>query len=248
LSWWQAIHGVEAPPQWDAYREAVSVGLQAADLVVAPSQSMLHAVQDYYGPLLNAWVIPNGRRLMIQPCEKETFILSAGRLWDPAKNVQVLAQVAADLPWRIYVAGETRCPNGQETIMDQVRPLGRLTFKSLGHWMARASIYAAPARYEPFGLSTLEAGLAGCALVLGDIPSYREIWEDSAFYVPPEDPHEWRRSLQQLTNDTAQLAEFSSRARRRAAFYTPERMADAYLSAYQSIQHKSNERVTACAL
>ncbi len=31
-----------------------------------------------------------------------------------------------------------------------------------------------PARYEPFGLSVLEAALSGCALVLGDIPSLRE--------------------------------------------------------------------------
>ena len=29
------------------------------------------------------------------------------------------------------------------------------------HWLARAAIYALPARYEPFGLSILEAGLAG---------------------------------------------------------------------------------------
>ena len=42
--------------------------------------------------------------------------------------------------------------------------------------MARASIYALPARYEPFGLSILEAALSGAALVLGDIPSLREVW------------------------------------------------------------------------
>ena len=34
-----------------------------------------------------------------------------------------------------------------------------------------------PARYEPFGLSILEAALSGCALVLGDLPSLRELWD-----------------------------------------------------------------------
>ena len=43
-----------------------------------------------------------------------------------------------------------------------------------------AAIFARPARYEPFGLAILEAAQAGCALVLGDIPSLRELWADAA--------------------------------------------------------------------
>jgi glycogen synthase len=54
-------------------------------------------------------------------------------------------------------------------------------------WYARASIYALPARYEPFGLSALEAALSGCALILGDIPSLREVWLEAAPYVSPDD-------------------------------------------------------------
>ena len=63
--------------------------------------------------------------------------------------------------------------------------LGRLSAGELADWYARAAIYALPARYEPFGLSALEAALSGCALVLGDIPSLREIWGDAALFVPP---------------------------------------------------------------
>ncbi len=54
-------------------------------------------------------------------------------------------------------------------------------------WLGRASIFALPARYEPFGLLPLEAALSGCALVLGDIPSLREVWGDAAWFVPPDD-------------------------------------------------------------
>ena len=64
--------------------------------------------------------------------------------------------------------------------------LGLLSWKSTT-WMARAAIYALPARYEPFGLTALEAGLSGCALVLGDIPSLREVWGETACFVPPDD-------------------------------------------------------------
>ena len=43
-----------------------------------------------------------------------------------------------------------------------------------------APIFVSVARYEPFGLSVLEAAQAGCALVLSDIPTFRELWDGAA--------------------------------------------------------------------
>ena len=78
----------------------------------------------------------------------------------------------------------------------QVRHLGHLPQSKLQAWFERAAIFAAPARYEPFGLSILEAALAGCALVLGDIPSLRENWNDAALFVPPEDSRTLEAALE----------------------------------------------------
>ncbi|MEB3829625.1 glycosyltransferase [Phormidium sp. CCY1219] len=64
--------------------------------------------------------------------------------------------------------------------------------EELSHWYARAAIYAFPARYEPFGLSVLEAALSGCALVLGDIPRLREMWGDAAVFANPDVARRWR--------------------------------------------------------
>jgi len=55
LSWWQAVHGVPAPPSWQRYRRCVRNALQAANLVVAPTHAMLHALRTHYGAL------PEGR-------------------------------------------------------------------------------------------------------------------------------------------------------------------------------------------
>jgi hypothetical protein len=46
----------------------------------------------------------------------------------------------------------------------RVTPLGELTRRQLAREMGCAAIFAAPARYEPFGLAALEAALSGCAL------------------------------------------------------------------------------------
>jgi glycogen(starch) synthase len=62
----------------------------------------------------------------------------------------------------------------------------RTAAPALARELARGDLRL-PARYEPFGLSVLEAALSGCALVLGDIASLREVWGGAACYVRPGD-------------------------------------------------------------
>jgi glycosyltransferase involved in cell wall biosynthesis len=93
-------------------------------------------------------------------------------------------------------------------------------------------------RYEPFGLSALEAALAGCALVLGDIPSQREIWRDTAVFVPPNDADALRSALQQLIADTPRRRELAERAHERALEFTTLRMASSYLALYSELMEQ----------
>jgi len=191
LSWWRAVYATDPPAKWDRYAERVADGLQSADLVVAPTQAMLSSLDFHYGPLLRRRVIANGRHAnglyATPPSSKDALVLTAGRLWDQAKNVESVASVAPYLSWPVYIAGESRRPSGDSVSYGGVHCLGRLSARDLASWMARAAIFASPARYEPFGLSILEAALAGCALVLGDIPSLRELWDGAALFVPPGD-------------------------------------------------------------
>lgn len=233
LSWWEAVKGEAAPQQWERYRHEVARGLQAADLILAPTQAMLAVLKRHYGSFRQAGVVPNGRdAAFFRPGMKEPFILTAGRLWDEAKNVAMLDKVAASLDWPICVAGEDRHPAGDQVCYRAIRELGRLRPSELASCLGRAAIYALPARYEPFGLSVLEAGLAGCALVLGDIPSLRELWDDAAVFVPPHDAERLAIALQTLSQDRSYLADLAARARRRAGKYTPRRMLMGYLAAY----------------
>ena len=110
--------------------------------------------------------------------------------------------------------------------------MGLLSAADLCGWYGRASIYALPARYEPFGLSALEAALSGCALVLGDIASLHEVWGDAAIFLPSCDAAAWRDALACLAADAGARQELGRRARRRALEFTPQRMAAAYLSCY----------------
>ena len=238
LSWWRAVKGEDAPPEWGAYRRAVRQGLWSAHAVAAPTPAMLRALQTHYGPLPDAFVVPNGRDpSLFSITDKEPVILSAGRLWDEAKNVGALASAAPALPapWAVHVAGEARHPEGGEAAPPNVHLLGLLSPRALAGRLARASIYALPARYEPFGLSALEAALSGCALVLGDIPSLREVWGDAAVFVSPDDPDALRHALQSLAQDPALRTRLANAALSRARAYTPRRMADGYREIYGKI-------------
>ena len=115
------------------------------------------------------------------------------------------------------------------------RLLGPLAFDELAGWLQRAAVFAAPARYEPFGLAALEAAQAGCALVLGDLPSFREVWDDAALYVDPEQPDALADAVRRLTADERLRRRLQQAARRQAGRYRATAMADAMLDVYRAV-------------
>jgi len=244
LSWWHSVKRREAPSEWDRYRDSTRRGLRAADCVVAPSRWMLGELQRYYGPLPCSAVVPNGRDPRYnRAAPKEPLILAAGRIWDEAKNFELFSRIRDRAPagsprqlsWKICVAGDTQHPDGVARGLSNVEMLGSLSHSEIAAWMSRAAIYCLPARYEPFGLSILEAALSGCALVLGDIPSLRENWDGAAAFVSPDDPDALAQQLRELASNGSLQSSLAAAARRRALVFTPRRMMDGYLGIYSEI-------------
>lgn len=251
LSWWRAVRKEDAPARYAEYRRRVTDGLRAADAVVFPTSGMRDLLEPHYGPLRNGRVIPNGRSPTgFRPGPKGDYVLTAGRLWDEAKNAAALERVARDLPWPVFAAGSAELQPSAAGLTAGERPgkegpgggarsgfrrLGELPPARLARWLAGASVFALPARYEPFGLAPLEAGLAGCALVLGDIPTLREVWRDGAMFVPPDDDDSLRRALLRLVEEPDLRRRMAARARRRALEYSPEPMAHDYMALYSAL-------------
>lgn len=244
LSWWQAVKRDAAPArEWRRYRQAAEASVRQADLVVAPTSAMLEQLLHYYGPARGARRIHNGRDFppALPAAEArrrrdEPVILAAGRLWDDAKNLSTLAGIAPDLSWPVAVAGAGTSPDGGGISLPGVRHLGLLPEDELAEWLFGAAIYVSPARYEPFGLGILEAARSGCALVLGDLPSLREVWGAAAEYVDPDDADALRQVLGRLIADPGRRQRLAARARRRANLYTASRMAAEYVKCYRFLR------------
>jgi glycogen synthase len=231
-SWWEAVHGEPPPARYGRYRESVAAGIACADAVVAPTEAMMATVRRLHGTPAVARVIHNGiwGTRGLRKGDKEPFVLAAGRAWDEGKNLRMLEGLAARLGHRVCVAGAQAWdaptpPRG----VQRVGTLGRRALRGL---MAKAAIFAHPARYEPFGLAPLEAADAGCALVLADLPSLREVWQDAAVYVSADDEGAWLTVLGELLSDLPQLRRLSRRAWRRAQRFRASDMGERYLALY----------------
>jgi glycogen synthase len=197
-SWWRAVHDKEAPAEWDRYRAAVRNGLRAADVVVAPTEALLRELCALHGEPARTAVIPNGRDMDRLPLgARDAFgryariatlpqpvVLAAGRLWDPAKNIETLATAASGIPWPVYVAGSNVDPAGEKRELAGVRQLGVLGPAAMRHWHERAAVFVHPALYEPFGLAPLEAALSRS----GETPQSLWLHGTPTHCAPPSTP------------------------------------------------------------
>ena len=194
-TWFDAVRGSAVPGDYAWRAAATGDGLRRADAIAAPTAAFAAAVERTHG-LAGITVIHNGRRpLPAGRTERDRAVLSAGRLWDEGKGAALLDRVAARLSAPVRAAGPVAGPGTRVDLANTVL-LGTLNEPALAAAYAGATVFAAPARYEPFGLAVLEAAQAGMALVLSDIPTFRELWDGAALFVPPGDEDAWVAALE----------------------------------------------------
>ncbi len=235
-SWFEAVRGTEPTPEWNEYRRRVRLGLEHADLVTAPTAAALETLARHYGSFRSAGPIYNGCEPVESATPKtEEVVFCVGRLWDPAKNIATLDRAAKDIHLPVSAAGATRGPDEQNIELKNIRSLGYLDQARLRSWYRRAAVFVLPSLYEPFGLAALEAGLAGCPLVLGEIASMREVWGEAAVFVPARDDRALAREVNRLIEHAPLRQEYGRRALQKASTYTLARMAEQYYQLYGNL-------------
>jgi glycogen synthase len=246
VSWWFSVHGTEPEdtPWIRRYREQVTKGLRGAQVVVAPSRWMLGQVTKHYFRPQTIPVIYNGRTptLFDSETSKKDFVLSVGRVWDPAKQIQLLIQRPQAMP--VCIVGWEQEPGkegneGKEALLsggEKVELLGPKSQAELRTLYSKAAIYAATSRYEPFGLSPLEAAFSRCALLMNDNPVFHELWGEAAIYFDKDDPADLARAIGRLQHDSALRQELAQRAYDTACGrFTAQRMMQEYEKIYEGV-------------
>jgi glycosyltransferase involved in cell wall biosynthesis len=244
VSWWLAVHGEEPPTgSWlNWYRNLVTDGLAGASEVVAPSRWMLDQVESLYVKPNRSRVIYNGRTpALFNPyITKADRIVTAGRIWDCGKNAGLLLK--DDMPAPVCIVGADRHPDAERSgfaaaqARSNVELLPQQSEGQMTRILARASIYAAPSRYEPFGLAPVEAALSRCAIVASDIPVLRELWQDAAIFFSYNDVQALKCALESLVRDPVLRVKYANLAYTLAREkFTAERMVNEYMELYRTL-------------
>ncbi|WP_031554536.1 glycosyltransferase family 4 protein [Parvularcula oceani] len=234
-TWWRAVKGEAPPEEWAWHGQAMRRGLASADAALAPSAAFAAALSSAYPDIRQAEVVHNGTPLPPAAqlrTDRTDHILSAGRLWDEAKDLRTLDAAARGLGWPVTIAGSSEDPEGRRRAYPSLHPLGFLGQDEMRERHARAAAFVSTSLYEPFGLAVLEAAGYGTPLVLSDIPTFRELWEGAAMFCPPRDDAALSHALDRLMSDPDLKARLGARARERAARYTLSRCADAMEAVY----------------
>lgn len=226
-TWWDAVRAEPLPRDFRWRTDLLARGYDSCNALVAPSAAFAAVTRQRYGA--RPVVVHNGRGDVAdlpEPFEVPArYVLTAGRLWDEAKDVATLDGAAALLDVPVLAAGPLRGPHDHARELRHAVALGSLDPVRLRWLMERATVFASPARYEPFGLAVLEAARARCPLVLSDIPTFRELWDGAALFVPARDPAALADALRRVLDDADFAASLADAAWRRSRRYDVATMA-----------------------
>ena len=247
ITWRRAVREqtpVRSSLKW--YHDTVMHGIAGADAVVAPSAWMLDQICECYrSPRRGEVIYPGRNPIFFNPyISKDDSVLAVGRLVDASKQVFLLTQHEHPVPVRIVGAEQTvavplvpiRADVKVAVAETSVAVCGPQTEAQLRALYSRASIFAATARYDPLGMQMLEAALSRCAIVANDIPSFREMWGDSALYFRTNDAVSLAAGIRLLHEDRAMRRAYADLAYTRARErFTSKRMIEDYLQLYRDL-------------
>ncbi|MDR9775990.1 glycosyltransferase family 4 protein [Rhizobium hidalgonense] len=232
VTWFAAVRSSDVPRDWQWQYRLNSAGFARADSVIAPSGSHAAAMELAYGPIPNLNIVYNSSALDPSNQPKLDIVLAAGRWWDEGKNGAALDTAAKVTRWPVVAAGANYGPKGQYLQFRHADHRGELSHERMMALARQAAIVASPSIYEPFGLAALEAARAGAALVLSDIPTYREIWEDAALFADPHQPKAFADAFNRLAGDPQQRIALGLKAQERSARFSRQAQAAAMCRIY----------------
>lgn len=241
VTWFEAVRGSRPPINWSWQAARNRRGFDCADIVVAPSRSHADALKRCYETLAAVETVYNCTSLMDRPATREDFLFGAGRWWDEGKNGALLDEVASITNRRVVMAGAAEGPAGQHLAIRHAKHLGERSYSETMALMARAGIVVSPSLYEPFGLAVLEAARTGAALVLADIPIYRELWDGAALFADPRDPASFADAIERLMADGDMRIELGCLAQLRSRQFSPATQCEAILRVYAQAMNNTSK-------
>lgn len=126
---------------------------------------------------------------------------------------------------------------------DAIHIRGEVPYSEVRRYYAEAALSVFPSDFETFGHPLLEAMAAEVPLVASDIPVFREIADDAAFYADPRDPEALARAMEEVLYTSGAAEALVKRGRERVRRFTWDRTARRLLALFASVVRDHTARL-----
>jgi glycosyltransferase involved in cell wall biosynthesis len=184
---------------WKGQRKSIIEILHRAKMILPNSESEYKRVRQTYPCNVNYVVVPNGINpdhfLYDDAIKKDDLLVICVARIEGNKNQVNLIRALNNTRFHLMIIG-AHAPN-QIGYFNQCRNiaapnisfLDRIPENELLTYYRRAKVHILPSWFETTGLSSVEAAVMGCNIVITDKGDTREYFEEEAFYCDPSEPH-----------------------------------------------------------
>ena len=214
--------------------------LKRADAVVVSSGSYYGVVRGCSRKYVVPWGVDFDKFSGIRVPHEGYNLLFVGQM-RPYKGVKVLLQAVKDIDAQLSVVGDgpdrARYEKyAQKLKVRNVRFYGAVSDDTLRRMYLTSDVLALPSisLNEAFGLVTLEAAAAGCAVIASDLPGLRDLVKEFGLLVKPNNPQKLREALLSLRDEVAR-EKYVTEGRRVAKEYNWSKVAKEYAKIYAKV-------------
>jgi glycosyltransferase involved in cell wall biosynthesis len=225
---------------WKGQRKSIIEILRNAAMILPNSQSEYKRIVQTYSEKIKHLVVPNGVNTVLfnyDPSIKkdDTLILCVARI-EGIKNQLNLIKALNNTKYKLLLIG-SHAPNQADyyrecrsIAADNISFIDHVPQHELVKYYQHAKVHILPSWFETTGLSSIEAAVMGCNIIITDRGDAKEYFGDYAFYCDPAEPQSIFAAIEKASS-----ADFNEDLNKKILKkYTWEQAAVQTLKAYQS--------------
>lgn len=226
---------------WQGQQRSIEQILQKCALLLPNSSLEQQQLASQYKDSPGHAIVPNGVDDQLfaynsQLAKDPDLVLCVARI-EGIKNQLTLIKALNNTRYKLLLIGSP-APNQlayyrtcRAIAASNITFIDHLPQEKLVPYYQQAAVHVLPSWFETCGLSSLEAGVMGCNIVVTEKGYTREYFENHAFYCDPASPGSIRQAIEQ-----AARAPFPAALRNKIhTQYTWHKAAEKTLAAYQQV-------------